>query len=311
MFDVEPQIASSLEFAASWTPEEMLDSVWRLETLLRNSGDPRFEADAAPGATLVGAIERGRLNRLASVLARALEGDRAQAEASSRERDRASARRVQRSLMGASLPASCGVTVDVSYVPAFDVSGDFYEFADLGSGLVGGAIGDVSGRGISAALIMSRVSADVRRALCLRTSPSRVLESVNSTLTYLESETFVTAASVHVDSVVRRLTVASAGHVPVMVRRASGEVITSAQPSGTPLGMMACDYADETIDLEPLDIVLLMTDGLLDALDRPDDPLGEHEFLRLVATAPTTRVVSARACSSVRGGRTAAGRSTT
>lgn len=199
--------------------------------------------------------------------------------------DRKSAMRVQRGLMSGSLPTGVGVTVDAKYVPAFDVGGDFYELTCLGDGDIAAVIGDVSGKGVSAALIMSRVTYDLRRALRSGVGPSAVLGKVNAAMTDFDSETFVTASCIRIDTSRRRLTVANAGHLPLLVRRASGEVFTFGAPSGTPLGMLPCDYVDEEVALEPLDIVLLMTDGLIDALDRPSDCMGEG-LLRLVKSAP-------------------------
>jgi hypothetical protein len=200
--------------------------------------------------------------------------------------DRKSAIGVQRQLMSTSLPANSGVIVDARYQPALDVGGDFYELVHLADGSIGGAIGDVSGKGVSAALIMARVSSDLRRALRSGTSPSTVLEAVNADLSGLDSETFVTASCIRLDVRRRKLTVANAGHLPLLVRRVGGEVVTFGSPSGTPLGIMECGYSDEEIDLEPLDIVLLMTDGLLDAPDWPSDPAGLELLLGAVRSAP-------------------------
>jgi serine phosphatase RsbU (regulator of sigma subunit) len=202
------------------------------------------------------------------------------------ERDRKSASTVQRRLMSKSLPGNIGVTVHAEYLPAFDVGGDFYELDYLGDGKIGGAIGDVSGKGVSAALIMSRVSSDVRRALRTGAGPSGVLKSVNAALADVESEIFVTASCIRLDAAHRKLTVANAGHIPLIVRRANGDVFTFGAPSGTPLGMIPCEYKDEEIDLGPLDIVLLMTDGLVEALDRPSDRMGMELLLGLIKYAP-------------------------
>jgi serine phosphatase RsbU (regulator of sigma subunit) len=200
--------------------------------------------------------------------------------------DRRSASKVQRRLMSETLPAGIGVTVDAKYLPALDVGGDFYELAYLGDGKIGGAIGDVSGKGVSAALIMSRVSSDVRRALRSGVSPSTVLMNVNATLADVESETFVTASCIRLDARRRKLTVANAGHLPLVVRRAGGEVFSCGPASGTPLGLMPCDYTDDEVDLESKDIVLLMTDGLVEALDRPSDRMGGELLRRLLQSAP-------------------------
>ncbi|HKA89867.1 MAG TPA: GAF domain-containing SpoIIE family protein phosphatase [Haliangiales bacterium] len=212
------------------------------------------------------------------------------------EKDLKSARNVQRRFMSQPLPKDTGVTVDAEYLPAFDVGGDFYEIIHLGDGQIGGAIGDVSGKGVSAALVMARVSSEVRRALRSGVSPARVLKYVNGGLTKdVESETFVTASSIRLDARARKLTVANAGHIPMIVRRASGETFTFGPPSGTPLGMMDSEYSDDVLDLEPLDIVLLMTDGLVDALDRPSDRMGMELLLGLIRYAPhDPKLINAR-----------------
>ena len=83
-----------------------------------------------------------------------------------------------------------------------------------------------------------------------------------------DSEFFVTASCLTIDPKTRILRVASAGHLPLIMRRASGEVFTFGAASGTPLGMLPTDYTDEELQLDPGDIVLMMTDGLVEALDR-------------------------------------------
>jgi sigma-B regulation protein RsbU (phosphoserine phosphatase) len=205
---------------------------------------------------------------------------------SSVELDRKSAPRVQRRLMGQLLPAGSRVKADVQYLPALDVGGDFYEVSCLGDGRVVGAIGDVSGKGVSAALIMSRVSSDVRRGLRSGTAPSRVLQDVNEALSDIESDTFVTATCISIDTRLRTLTLSNAGHIPLIVRRDTGEVFDFGPASGTPLGVMPCEYADERLDLLPNDIILMMTDGLVDALDCPSDRSVSRRIHRLVADAP-------------------------
>ena len=258
---------------------------------------PLFDGRAPVGLIVVEAVagkpfsdaERKILESVAGLFSLAfqrLRSRRTEHLRASIEFDRRAARSVQRRLMGDSLPADIGVKVDARYLPALDVGGDFYELACVGDGQIGGVIGDVSGKGVSAALIMSRVSSDVGRALRTEASPSKVLERVNATLTDLDSETFVTASCINLD--VRRcsLTVANAGHLPLMVRRANGEVLDFGPASGTPLGMMPCQYSDERLALQPLDIVVLMTDGLAEALDRPSDRMGMALLHQLVKSAP-------------------------
>jgi phosphoserine phosphatase RsbU/P len=209
--------------------------------------------------------------------------------------DRSAARRVQRGLMSSRLPPNIGVTAYSEYLPAFDVGGDFYSLKYLGNGKVSAAIGDVSGNGVSAALLMSRVASDIERALRAGDSPSAVLRNVNEGLSGLESDRFVTASCIRLDTRSRKVTVANAGHLPLVVRRASGHAFTCGGASGTPLGMLPCDYAEEELALEQGDILLLVTDGLVEALDSPSGHEGMTVLLRLVQGAPhDPRLIRAR-----------------
>jgi phosphoserine phosphatase RsbU/P len=242
--------------------------------------------EAAPGTPDFTRFDLDVLESVASLFSLALQRLRSKETQNLQarvERDLKTAGQVQRRLMSESLPAAIGVAVHASYLPAFDVGGDFYDLAYLGDGKVGAVIGDVSGKGVAAALIMSRVSSDLRRALRSGVGPSAVLKDVNAGLTEIESETFVTATCLHLDAQNRKLSVANAGHMPVIVRRASGDVFTFGSPSGTPLGMMPCEYTEEELGLHGHDIVLLVTDGLVEALNWR---MGMQLLLNLIKYAP-------------------------
>lgn len=229
------------------------------------------------------------LERVASLFSLALQrlrGREVEHERALIQLDLKRARRVQRRFMSEKLPPTIGVTALAEYLPCFDVGGDFYHVAHRGDGVVGAVIGDVSGKGVSAALVMSHVSASFRHALRRPGSPAEILTAVNADLQDVESETFITASCVAIDAPQRRMMVSSAGHIPLIVRRATGEVFACGRASGTPLGMLECEYADEVHALSPLDIVLLMTDGLVEALDRPSDRMGMTLLLGVVKYAP-------------------------
>lgn len=209
--------------------------------------------------------------------------------------DREAATRLQRGFMSCALPPNAGLTAQAEYLPAFDVGGDFYGVRRHHDGAVSVTIGDVSGNGIPAALLMSRVASDLERELEAGVAPSAALGSVNERLLRLETERFVTAVCARVDAARRRLSVASAGHVPLVLRRASGDVFTFGGATGMPLGMVAGDYATEELVLEPDNIVLLLTDGLLEALDYPSGHHGMAIVLDIVRAAPhDAGAVSAR-----------------
>ena len=205
------------------------------------------------------------------------------------QRDLEAARRIQRSFLPA-LPTSVnGFRVATEYRPAYDVGGDFYDVITTGPGQLVAVIGDVAGKGVAGALMMSRISSEIRRLVGgTGLAPREILTNLNESFSALGvDDSFVTAACVKLDRSTRRLTVANAGHVLPLVRRASGAVMPLGRASGPPVGMLpAQSYADDVFPLDAGDIVLLMTDGVLDALHRDDDQLGLWSIIDLLAKAP-------------------------
>jgi serine phosphatase RsbU (regulator of sigma subunit) len=205
------------------------------------------------------------------------------------QRDLEAARRIQRSFLPSLPTAVNGFRVATEYRPAYDVGGDFYDVITTGPGQLVAVIGDVAGKGVAGALMMSRISSEIRRLVCgTNLAPREILTHLNESFSALGvDDSFVTAACVKLDKSMRRLTVANAGHVLPLVRRASGAVMPLGRASGPPVGMLpAQSYADDVFPLDAGDIVLLMTDGVLDALHRDDDQLGLWSVIDLLAKAP-------------------------
>ena len=205
------------------------------------------------------------------------------------QRDLEAAKRIQRSFLPTLRTEVNGFRVATEYRPAYDVGGDFYDVITTGPGQLVAVIGDVAGKGVAGALMMSRISSEIRRLVCGTTlAPREILTNLNESFSALGvDDSFVTAACVKLDKSTRRLTVANAGHVLPLVRRASGAVMPLGRASGPPVGMLpAQSYADDVFPLDAGDIVLLMTDGVLDALHRDDDQLGLWSVIDLLAKAP-------------------------
>jgi serine phosphatase RsbU (regulator of sigma subunit) len=202
------------------------------------------------------------------------------------ERDFEVARRIQRSFLPDLPERMAGFRVAARYKPAFHVGGDFYDVIPVGERQVIATIGDVSGKGVSGALMMARATAELRRTSMLERSPSKILDTMHLSAQICD-DTFVTAACVRLDGERRTVTVANAGHVLPLLRRASGEVLSFGNPSGPPLAMVPeVSYVDEEIAIAPGDILLLMTDGILDALHTDEDPLGIAALEALVRKMP-------------------------
>lgn len=208
------------------------------------------------------------------------------------EQDLAAAGTVQRTFLPEPIGEnSAGVRVVTEYMPAYAVGGDFYDFIDLGSGRVMGVIGDVSGKGVTAALTMGRVSADIRRMATEVSGPAELLERLNHTLVArMQDDRFVTALCVLLDAPNKKWIFANAGHVLPLLRRSTGVVSRVAYSSGPPLGIVAhAQYREETISVAAKDILLLATDGVFEILSAPRRPcstMGQCQFTELVGSAP-------------------------
>jgi sigma-B regulation protein RsbU (phosphoserine phosphatase) len=164
--------------------------------------------------------------------------------------------------------------------------GDFYTLAVRGPGRIGVIIGDACGRGVDGAAQLARILPRVHQLALSEASPAELLRGLNRTVAAeLSADRFVTAAAFELDLVAGTLTVANAGHVPAIVRRAKeGTVSVVGRPSGIPLGIVeSTTYIEEHCELARGDVVVLMTDGLLEAVEA--DLLSMSTLLRLLEGA--------------------------
>ena len=129
------------------------------------------------------------------------------------------------------------------------------------------ALGDVSGKGVAAALMMAKFSGDTRYCILTKDTPATAADALNVLLyeAGLE-ERFITLCLGMLDTRAHRFTFASAGHLPVLVRRAGGQVEDFGHGlSGFPLGIMPeSNYQQTAIDLAPGDVIVLYSDGVTD-----------------------------------------------
>lgn len=178
-----------------------------------------------------------------------------------------------------------GVKMHAIYQPAHGPGGDFYDVVTLDQGRFWAIMGDVSGHGVAAALLMSRISGEVRRLIRPSMAPNQLLAGLNEFLCSTDLDAFATAACVEVDQETRTLRVANAGHLPLIGRRRrNGEAWCFGQPSGAALGMVQGEtYGIETIQLEPGDMIVLVTDGVTEAID-PRCDADSKKLLQLIAS---------------------------
>jgi PAS domain S-box-containing protein len=183
------------------------------------------------------------------------------------------ARMIQHTLLPKSLPELEGYKIAVHYRPAREVGGDFYDFLRLPDGRLGLIVGDVSGKGVPAAIVMAITRTMLRSAYHLG-SPGEILQKVNDELfADIPPNVFVTCLAAILDSKTGRLQYANAGHDPPFVRHASG--VGKLRATGMPLGLMAgMVYEQKEITLEPGENVLLYSDGLAEAHSQHHEMFG-------------------------------------
>lgn len=182
-------------------------------------------------------------------------------------------------------PDAAGIQLAVEYHPAYEVGGDFYGFLRTGQHRFIGIIGDVSGKGVSAALVMSRREADFRRLAPKAQTPGALLSQLNNLMAAEEHDAmFTTALCVQIDTEQRSLAIANAGHVPIVHRSANGELCFRGIEASAPLGIIADeDYTTEQLSYDVGDIIVLMTDGVSDALDPTSSVDRDSQVLSAIA----------------------------
>ena len=220
-----------------------------------------------------------------SELARSLAMEAAQRERTNREME--IAREVQERLFPQEMPVLPGATVAGFCRPALGVGGDYYDVIDLGEGRVGLAVGDVSGKGISAALLMASLRASLRGVTL--DSPrdfAKLMHKVNQ-LVYEASASnrYATFFFASYDPSTRRLECVNAGHNPPVLLRGSETIRLEAD--GPVVGLLPfAPYTEQNLTLEPGDILVLYTDGISEAMTNDDEEWGEERMI--MATRATT-----------------------
>jgi sigma-B regulation protein RsbU (phosphoserine phosphatase) len=191
--------------------------------------------------------------------------------------------RLQRALLPFELPKIRRLDVTAYYQPASSAGGDYYDFFELPGGLWGVFIGDVSGHGTPAAVMMAVMHCMAHTHPGPVHPPSAVLKYLNKHLTERYSnriETFVTAFYAIFDPENRKLTYACAGHNPPRLKRCqAGTVITLDKVGGLPLGVMEdFDYQECSIYLQYADQIVLYTDGITETQNAAGEQFGERRI---------------------------------
>ncbi|HEX5446546.1 MAG TPA: SpoIIE family protein phosphatase, partial [Pirellulales bacterium] len=209
-------------------------------------------------------------------------------DASTYQRQLGTAKQVQLQFLPQRRPEVAGYQFYDYYQPADEVGGDYFGYIPLPDGRLALAVGDVAGKGVSAALLMAHFCSEVRYCLAASPTPAAAVEQLNQDLC---AETlnyhFVTFVLLVLDPREHTLTLVNAGHLPPLRRRNGQTEELGGGEGGLPLG---CDakrsYSQVELPLEPGDTVMLYTDGITDAMNAQGDVYGSQRIRAAVQTAP-------------------------
>ncbi|MBA3452899.1 MAG: SpoIIE family protein phosphatase [Deltaproteobacteria bacterium] len=231
------------------------------------------------------------LQTIATQVGLAMHATRVAAQLAKRDqldRDLRMARQIQRSLLPANVPQIVGLDFAVHYEPAYQIGGDFYDFIWHDPSHLGVAVGDVAGKAISAALYMARLTSELRSRAAIAKTPARLLRRVNQEIVGLGDDgMFATLVYCIYDLETRTLVFTNAGHCVPLLRRGDRVFPLQAERAHTPpLGVTPeLDAGEARVQLLPGDMLIMVSDGILEARDVRGNEYGLSRLSRRVRTA--------------------------
>src|SRR5215218_6073376 len=195
------------------------------------------------------------------------------------------ARLIQQTLLPKTLPKLSGYDIAAYYQPAREVGGDFYDLFELEDGRLGLVVGDVTDKGVPAALVMATTRTMLRVSAQRLFPPGEVLKRANEELVAdIPPNMFITCLYAILDPESGRLIYANAGHDPPYLRH-HGSGVEELRARGMPLGLMpGMEYEEKEITLNRGESVLFYSDGLVEAHDPHHEMFGFPRLQRLVGT---------------------------
>ncbi|HSX78669.1 MAG TPA: SpoIIE family protein phosphatase [Candidatus Saccharimonadia bacterium] len=206
------------------------------------------------------------------------------------QRDLEIAREIQQQMLPATFPQTLGLRLHATTVPATWVGGDLYDAIRLDSDRVGLLLGDVSGKGIPAALQMARLMGEFRACVSHCADPQSVMQVLNGLLCQrnLRFGSFVTVQYVVLDVRQRHMQFICAGHPPILLRHTDGQIEHLGVAPNIPLGVEETfAYHQEERQLMAGDTLLLYSDGTYERQDIHGVQLGLSRLACLFAAAPS------------------------
>lgn len=196
------------------------------------------------------------------------------------------AKEVQTGFLPHSMPDVPGYSFWAFYEAAGQVGGDYYDFQTLPNKKLAAILGDVSGKGVPAALMMAKVSSDTKVALLTSPDPVSAMQRINDAVCAAALEDkFITMALCLIDQSLQRMAIVNAGHMSPIIRRANGTLDEPADEkvSGLPLGVME-GYEYEVVEthINAGDLVVIYSDGVNEAMNAENDAYGTDRLRALI-----------------------------
>jgi phosphoserine phosphatase RsbU/P len=193
---------------------------------------------------------------------------------------------IQQSFLPSSSPQVRNYSIEARNLSAKIVGGDFFDFLSLDSRRLGIAIGDVSGKGVPAALYMARLISDFHFLAQNEISPAAILQKMNEQLTLRSRRgMFVTMLYLLLDTESGNVTYVNAGHLPFLIQH-QGRIHLLSEGEGIPLGILpGAEYQDSNFTLAPGNRILLFTDGVTEAADTNQERFSLERVIRHMAQA--------------------------
>jgi phosphoserine phosphatase RsbU/P len=201
------------------------------------------------------------------------------------EKELALARRLQESLLPSNLPAGGGVEFATLFEPSAAIGGDYFDVLRLSENELAVVIADVSGHGLSSGLRMAMLKAALLILIEETREPEEILRRLDAVVrSNRESRFFVTATLGMIDLETGILRLTNAGHPPTY--RVRGAEVEEILLPSSPLGGLGRNYGRATLTLQPGDVVVWLSDGLIEATNAADEPFGYESVLRVLAGTP-------------------------
>jgi phosphoserine phosphatase RsbU/P len=202
------------------------------------------------------------------------------------EQETLEAKEIQKSLLPRTVPQIAGYEIAAMTKPVRFIGGDFYDVVPISNTQTAFCIADVAGKGLPGALLMSNLQAALKPLVREDFTPHELCSRLNRTLCeIMPTNRFVSFFYGVLDSGKNRLTYCNAGHNPPLLVKADGSII-ELKSSGAILGRFPeWEYVQMTENLNHGDVLLLFTDGVVEACNENDEPFGEQKLLQAAKTA--------------------------